>query len=144
MGRIIAAIGLTILVFLPAISLAQEIEIGDIELEWKEDFATAGTIWAKIPIINYANHEYRIIGKLILYDEDGLELYGIPFLGDVEAMGHKVLQAKSLVPSSDYGKIASLKVAIEVNPLSPKAWGKSPLTIEKSLTFPPRTDRLKE
>jgi len=140
----IAAMGLTILFFFPLISLGQEIEIGDIELDWKEDFATAGTIRAKIPITNHANHEYRVIGKLLLYDEDGLELYGIPFLGDVEAMERKVLQAKSLMPSSEYRKIASLKVAIEVNPLSPAAWGKSPLRLEKTMTFPPANNQLKE
>ena len=144
MVKKIAAMGLAILFFFPLISLAQDIEIGEIELEWKEDFATAGTIRANIPITNHANHEYRVIGKLLLYDEDGLELYGIPFWGDVEAMEHKVLQAKSLMPSSEYSKIASLKVAIEVNPLSPGAWGKSPLSLEKTMTFPPANNQLKK
>jgi hypothetical protein len=144
LAKKILAISLTILVILPVISLAEEIEIGDIKLEWREDFATAFTFWAKIPVVNYANHEYRVIGKLLFYDEDGIELYGIPFWGDVEAMERKVLQATSLIPSSDYGKIASLKVAIEVNPLSPIAWGKSPFRMEKALTFPPRNNHSKE
>jgi hypothetical protein len=140
----ILAISVTILVFLTAISLAQEVEIGDVNLEWKEDFATAYTFWARIQVVNYADHEYRIIGKFLFYDEYGDELYGVPFLGDVEAMERKVLQAKSLIPSLDYRKIASIKVAIEVNPLSPAAWGKSPFRIEKTLPFSPHNDRSKE
>ena len=144
MAKRILAISVTIFVILPVMSLAQEVEIGNIELEWKEEFATACTLRAKIPVVNHANHEYRVIGKLLFYDEYEEELCGIPFLGDLEAMESKVLQANSLIPSSDYRKIASLKVAIEVNPLSPKAWGKSPLRMEKSLTFPPRPNRLKE
>ncbi len=135
---------LIMLLILPVIGLAEEIEIGDVTLEWREDFATAFTFWARIPVVNYADHEYRIIGKLLFYDEYGDELYGIPFLGDVEAMERKVLQAKSLMPSLDYRKIASLKVAIEVNPLSPAAWGKSPFRIEKTLSFSPHNDRSKE
>jgi hypothetical protein len=94
--------------------------------------------------VNHANHEYRVIGKLLFYDEYGEELYGIPFWGDLEAMESKVLQANSLIPSSDYRKIASLKVVLEVNPLSPSAWGKSPLRIEKALPFPPYNNHLRE
>jgi hypothetical protein len=85
---------LIIFFILPVIGLADEIEIGDVTLERREDFATAWTLLAKIPVTNYANHEYRVIGKLLFYDEDGVELYGIPFWGDVEAMESKVLQAK--------------------------------------------------
>lgn len=144
MAKRILAISLTIFVILPVISLAQEVEIGTIELEWKEEFATACTLRAKIPVVNHANHEYRVIGKLLFYDEYGEELCGIPFLGDLEAMESKVLQAKSLIPSSDYRKIASFKVALEVNPLSPSAWGKSPLRIEKALPFPPYNNHLRE
>ena len=29
--------------------------------------------------MNYANYEYRVIGKLLFYDKDGVELYGTPF-----------------------------------------------------------------
>ena len=38
MAKRILAISLTIFVILPVISLAQEVEIGNIELEWKEEF----------------------------------------------------------------------------------------------------------
>ena len=144
MAKRILAISVTIFVILPVISLAQEVEIGNIELEWKEEFATACTLRAKIPVVNHANHEYRVIGKLLFYDEYGEELYGIPFWGDLEAMESKVLQANSLIPSSDYRKITSFKVALEVNPLSPSAWGKSPLRIEKALPFPPYNNHLRE
>lgn len=75
------AMSLIIFPILPVISLAGEIEIGDAKLEWREDFATAWTFWTKIPVTNYANHEYRVIGKLLFSDENGVELYGIPFWG---------------------------------------------------------------
>jgi hypothetical protein len=135
---------LIIFFILPVIGLADEIEIGDVTLERSEDFATAWTLLAKIPVMNYANHEYRVIGKLLFYDEDGGELYGIPFWGDVGAMESKVLRAQSLIPSSDYRKIASVKVVIEVNPLSPSGWGKSPFSMEKALTFPPYNNQSEE
>lgn len=144
MAKRISAISLTIFIILPVVSLAQEVEIGDIELEWKEEFATACTLRAKIPVVNHANHEYRVIGKLVFYDEYEEELCGIPFLGDLQAMESKVLHANSLIPSSDYRKIASLKLAIEVNPLSPSAWGKGPLRIEKVMPFPPYNNHLRE
>jgi hypothetical protein len=144
LAKKISAISLTIFIILPVISLAQEVEIGNVELEWKEEFATARTRRAKIPVVNHANHEYRVIGKLLFYDEYEEKLCGIPFLGDLEAMESKVLQANALIPSSDYRKIASLKVAIEVNPLSVSAWGKSPLRIEKAMPFPPYNNHLRE
>jgi len=65
------AMSLIIFIILPVISLAGEIEIGDVKLEWREDFATAWTFWAKIPVTNYANYEYRVIGKLLFSDENG-------------------------------------------------------------------------
>ena len=87
--------------------------------------------------MNYANHEYRVIGKLLFYDRDGVEFYGIPFWGDVEARKRKVLQAIWLLSSWDCTKVASLKVAVEAKPLSLSASGKRPLRTEKALIFPP-------
>jgi hypothetical protein len=133
----ILAITLPILFILPVLCLAEEVEIGDIKFEWKIEFATAWAFWAKIPVVNYANHEYRIIGKLLFYDKNGFQLYGIPFLGDVKGRKHKILQANAMIPSWEYRKIASVKVAIKVSPLSTSGWGKRPFKMEKALTFPP-------
>lgn len=125
---------------MPAICLAGDIEVGDIKLRWEKTFGDIYTFWAKIPVMNYANYGYRVIGKLLFYDRDGVELYGIPFWGDVEAERRRALQAKCLIPSYDYSKIASLKVAVEARPLTSSAWQKGPFRMQKTLPFPPRNN----
>ena len=129
---------LAILFIFPAICLAGDIEVGNIKLRWEKAFGAGCAFWAKIPVMNYANYEYRVIGKLLFYDRDGVEFYGIPFWGDVEARKREVLQANWIISNWDCKKVASLKVAIEANPLSLSASGKRPFRMEKSLTFPPR------
>ena len=131
-------IGLIVLFILPVICLAGNIEIGDIKLKWEKDFGTACTLLAKIPAINRTDKDYSIRGKFLFYDKDGFEFYGIPFWGDVEARKREVLQANWIISNWDCKKVASLKVAIEANPLSLSASGKRPFRMEKSLTFPPR------
>ena len=134
-------ISLIVLLILPVICLAGNIEIGDIKLKWEKDFGTPCTLLAKIPAINCTDKDYSIRGKFLFYDKDGFELCKIPFWGEVKAREGEVLQVSGWVTDWDYEETASLKVTIETKPSDWLGVKAEPLIFERELRLPLRDVR---
>lgn len=128
---------LTILFILPVICLAQEVEIGEVKLRWKKVSGNSRLLLAQIPVTNHTEELCGLKGKLLFCDKDGFTLNGILFMDNVEAEQSKTIQTKGLLYEDDYAETATLKLDMEMIPLTYMMQGKPPLKIERTLTLPP-------
>ena len=137
MNKKILTITLTILLVLPVLCFAGDVEIGEIKLRWKKAFGTTRFLLAQIPITNRTDVRCSVSGKFLFYDKDGFELRSIPFWKSVEAGEDKTLHVDGPVSRDDYRETATFKLFIKVSSFSWTMQGKPPLIIEKTLTLPP-------
>lgn len=131
------AITMTILFILPAICLAQDVEVGEFRFRWKERSEATRTLLTQIPITNRTYTHCRIKGEFLFYDKDGFELYKDVFSGELKAGESKILHPKAWLSKEEYAETTTFKVRIEVASFLWAIHGKGPFKIEKTLTLPP-------
>ena len=131
------AITLAVLLILPALCFAGDVEIKDIRIRWIKAYGTDHYLSVQIPVTNNTDEAWGLHGKLQFLDKDGLEIHFMPIWTTVRPGETRIVPLDSRVSRKDYEKTATFKLSVKAKFSSFLRRGEPPFVIEKILTLPP-------
>ena len=118
MKRKVMILALIFLLFLPAISFTGDLEVTDVELEWKKVWESSHSYSARIRVKNPTDRVHLFSGYLIFYDRAGYKIQQSIFRGRARPGKTVTVTTGGVLFGDDYEDIYGHEAVI-TGPLTP-------------------------